>query len=316
MEEPGVIADIARGWVIRVSDPAFSDWDALTDWLAEDPAHVVAYNAAIDDEAWADALLATPQPRPIEATQVAPTRPLRGRILRRSGGVLAVGLAVLASMGGWLALGGTVRDITTAPGERRTLALADGSSVVLNGATHVRIGAREAELLGGEALFQIRHDAARPFVVRAGATRLVDAGTVFNVVAAGKALDVAVAQGVVLYRAGASDIRLDAGKALSRVDDDAEPVLRTTEPQAVGSWSSGFLQYTAAPLAQIAADLSRNLGAPVRVGDGAGAQRFTGTLAITGTPDAVLARIAPLLGVRFVKDGAGWRMMSRDGAAR
>ncbi|PMU97821.1 iron dicitrate transport regulator FecR, partial [Pseudomonas sp. GP01-A4] len=46
MDAPGVIADVARGWAIRVSDPAFSDWDGLTDWLAEDPAHVVAYNEA------------------------------------------------------------------------------------------------------------------------------------------------------------------------------------------------------------------------------------------------------------------------------
>ncbi|MBP2276076.1 FecR family protein [Sphingomonas sp. PL20] len=316
MDAPGVIADVARGWAIRVSDPAFSDWDGLTDWLAEDPAHVVAYNEAIDDEAWADSLFASPQPRPIAFARVAQDRRTRARLLRRGGGALAVAVALLAGVGGWLTLGGNGQDVTTAAGERRTLALADGSSVVLNGATHIKIGTREAELLGGEALFQIRHDAAHPFVVRAGAARLVDAGTVFNVIAAGAALDVAVAQGAVLYHAGARDIRLDAGKALSSAADGAEPVLRATDPETVGSWNAGFLHYTAAPLAQIATDLARNLGEPVRVGEDARAQRFTGTLAITGTPDAVLAKTGPLLGVRFVKDGVGWRMVSRDGTAR
>ena len=42
---------------VRVGDPAFDDWDALTRWLEAHPAHLAAYEAAIADEEWAEAAL-------------------------------------------------------------------------------------------------------------------------------------------------------------------------------------------------------------------------------------------------------------------
>src|SRR3546814_3421778 len=35
----------ASDWLIRQRDPAFADWDAFADWLAEDPAHGDTYDA-------------------------------------------------------------------------------------------------------------------------------------------------------------------------------------------------------------------------------------------------------------------------------
>ncbi|WP_204309887.1 FecR family protein, partial [Klebsiella michiganensis] len=70
----------------------------------------------------------------------------------------------------------------TAAGERREVALTDGSKMILNGDTRVAmIDARHAELIEGEALFEVRHDAAHPFIVKTGDVTLEDAGTVFNV---------------------------------------------------------------------------------------------------------------------------------------
>jgi ferric-dicitrate binding protein FerR (iron transport regulator) len=55
--------EMARRWAIRVGDPAFADWDALTGWLEADPAHLAAYQAVVDGEDWAAAALArTPKP--------------------------------------------------------------------------------------------------------------------------------------------------------------------------------------------------------------------------------------------------------------
>lgn len=48
---------IAQRWAIRVGDPAFDDWEALTAWLEADPAHLAAYEAAVDGELWADRAL-------------------------------------------------------------------------------------------------------------------------------------------------------------------------------------------------------------------------------------------------------------------
>ncbi len=76
------------------------------------------------------------------------------------------------------------RMFATRAGERTTVTLADGSTVALNGATRLRIvyaeGQRRAELLAGQAFFDVRHDVARPFVVRAGASETRVLGTAFD----------------------------------------------------------------------------------------------------------------------------------------
>src|SRR5690606_22585823 len=110
-------------------------------------------------------------------------------------------------------------EIETGPGEHRALALADGSRVILNGETRIGYdpkGSRRVTLAYGEALFEIRHDESDPFVVIAGDTRLVDAGTVFNVVHNSSTLEVGVAEGAVIYEGGKGKVRLNPGDVLSR----------------------------------------------------------------------------------------------------
>lgn len=64
----------------------------------------------------------------------------------------------------------------TAVDERRTIALPDGSSMVLNTGTQLllryRPSSRDVVLLRGEATFKAEPDAARPFLVFAGVRRL------------------------------------------------------------------------------------------------------------------------------------------------
>lgn len=78
----------------------------------------------------------------------------------------------------------STRMFATRAGERTTVTLADGSTVSLNGATRLRVvygdGQRRAELLAGQAFFDVRHDGARPFVVRAGASETRVLGTAFD----------------------------------------------------------------------------------------------------------------------------------------
>jgi transmembrane sensor len=305
------VSEAARLWAIRVQDPSFDDWDGFTAWLESDAGHLAAYEAALESDAWAAELFATPPAPPV----VTPRRPRRWQF---AGGAIAAAIAVV---GGWVVLDrdASPQQIATAPREHRTIDLADGSRVVLNGDTRLRIDPdtpRQVELAQGEALFEVRHDTRDPFVVVAGGTRLVDAGTVFNVVRDGGAIDVAVAHGAVIYEPGPRAIRLDAGDALSRSGPAAKPVVRRASPQAIGGWQSGELQYDNAPLDQVARDLARNLGRPIRVGGAAERLRFTGTLMVQGPPDEVLARAGPLLGVRFTSNEQEWTMTPGNGARR
>jgi ferric-dicitrate binding protein FerR (iron transport regulator) len=74
---------------------------------------------------------------------------------------------------------------TTALGEQRSLALADGSTVQLNSLSQVRIRYTEHQrtvyLVEGQALFQVAKDTARPFVVYSDQTRVRAVGTQFDV---------------------------------------------------------------------------------------------------------------------------------------
>jgi len=310
-------AEAARLWVIRVQDSSFDDWDSLADWLAGGPDRLAAYEAALDDDSWAAELF---RYQPVE-TDARPsalpdphTQPRPRRRWYATGGAIAAALVAAVT---FTMLRDDSMQIVTAPGEHRTVPLADGSQVILNGGTEIAIdpdAPREIRLARGEALFQIRHDERNPFVVIADRTRLVDAGTVFNVASEDGALDVAVAEGAVIYEPEHEGITLAAGDALSRATAGARPTLHKASPQAVGSWKSGRLQYSDAHLDRIARDLGRNLGRKIHPAGGAGHIRFTGTLDVNGTADEVLARAGPLLGVNFVADGDSWRMTPAHGA--
>ncbi len=315
----------ARLWAIRVRAPEFADWDGFTDWLEADPAHNRAYEAALDEMEDADALFdAPPAPQPawspgapaVAAAPAAAPRTARWRVP-----AVAAGVAILAVGGSWIALD---RDdpvvYATGPGERRSIDLADGSRVILNGGTRLTIDhgdPRAVVMAGGEALFVVRHDAANPFVVTtADGTRLVDIGTVFNVVAEDSALDVAVAEGAVIYEGKGGDMRLDAGEMLVRAPGSDRPVKRRVAPATIGAWRTGYLQFTDAPLSDVARQLSRNLGAPVAVSPELSERRFTGTVMLDGDAAAVMERVGPLAGVSVKPDGSGWRMAPPDGARR
>lgn len=305
------IQEAARLWAIRVQQPAFDDWTGFTEWLERDPAHLAAYDTVLDDEAWAEALLST-------APAVKPeAQPVRRWWLASS----AAAAAVVAALGGWAVLDrdAPAQQIATAPGEHRTIELADGSRLALNGATRVTIDPdtpRHVVLEQGEARFDVRHDASDPFVVLSGGARLVDAGTVFNVVQDGDALEVSVAEGAVIYQPGPDEVRLAPGDTLKRPGRGAKPMLAKASPQAIGSWATGELYYDNPALDQVARDLTRSIGRPVRTAGGARRIRFTGTLVLRGTAEEVVARAGPLLGVTFVVDGEGWTMSPAHGPPR
>lgn len=59
---PSELIEAARLWAMRVADPAFDDWDGLTRWLESSPAHLAAYEAAVENDEWAKAVLAQENP--------------------------------------------------------------------------------------------------------------------------------------------------------------------------------------------------------------------------------------------------------------
>lgn len=321
-EETTDLMDTARLWMVRASDSNFAQWDDLTEWLEADPAHLAAYEAALEEQSWVDDLLNQPDAASVLYQDDVTDEPEQPQVSRArrwwlGGGALAASLAAVAVLT-LQPFTSQMIEVQTGPGEHRTITLADGSRVILNGDTRVSYdpeSGRHAELAYGEALFEIEHDESRPFVVMAGDTRLVDAGTVFNVVRDDAALEVGVAEGAVIYEGVKGSVRLNPGDVLTQVAR-GEVRLSRADPGSVGSWNEGVLHFQNAPLTKVANDLTRALGKPVRAGADVGGLRYTGTLAVDGPPDQVVARAAPLLGVAIRDNGKNWEMTLPDGASR
>ena len=73
---------------------------------------------------------------------------------------------------------------TTAVGETRQIKLNDGTTVTLNTASSIGVSfsprSREVRLIRGEAIFNVVHDASRPFYVSAGRREFEGPGARFN----------------------------------------------------------------------------------------------------------------------------------------
>lgn len=92
-------------------------------------------------------------------------------------------------------------DFVTGVGEHSNVLLEDGSSIILNTDSHVRIDysgdLRLVRLLRGEATFIVAKIPSRPFAVYAGGGMVWAVGTAFNVRHTSDLVDVTITEGVV-----------------------------------------------------------------------------------------------------------------------
>ena len=295
----------AIDWIIRQRDPAFADWDGFADWLAADAGHASTYDAlaALDQD-----LEALPPETP-PSVVIYPAEPRRPSRRVWFGGAIAAALLAAVTLPN-LGLFGDANRIETAAGEHRTVELADGSKIEINGASVVTLDKdrpRFARLESGEAMFHVVHREKDPFVVEAGASRIVDLGTAFNVVRAGRQTSVAVSEGVVLYNPDREKVRVAAGQAIDAGDNDAKPpTVRAIDVANVGGWRTGLLVYSDAPLTVVAEDLKRTAGIEVSIAPEAVGQSFRGALIVDKDRGRTVADLAALSGTRAEKRGDGW----------
>jgi transmembrane sensor len=310
------IEEEAIGWVVRLRDAGPDDWETFTAWLEADPAHAAAYEEMALADADLDALRPS-APTPSAPAWLAPEAPARRRWATRRtflGGAIAAALVGMIGYGA-LAPDGSVYGVETRAGERRTVALADGSRVELNGGTRLMLDRdrpRFARIDHGEALFTIVHDPADPFEVAAGDDLLRDVGTIFNVEREQDLLEVGVAEGAVLFNPDGEAVALDPGTGLRRRAGRPLELLRR-EPDAVTGWREGRLSYASATIGEVATDLGRNLGVPVTAGPDVAQRTFTGIIMLDRDPASAIDRAARVLGVGAQRAGEGWTLKNGAG---
>lgn len=300
----------AYAWAIRTSDPTFDDWAGFQIWLAADPANAERYDAILLSVEQAAASIST-QPR--APAQMAVARPSASR---RRGALPMVGAGVAAALIGAVGLSlwnGRPQEyaVVTPAGETRAIQLADGSRVTLAGGSRLQLDRaepRSVTIETGTALFQVKHDARSPFVVRATGMKIVDLGTVFDVTHEAGVTRVTVGEGEVMVDPTGPAVRLTPGQGVRL---EAGRLRRQQIVAAdVGRWRDGVLSFDDATLGEVAAALSRTLKHPVTVTPAVSGIRFQGTLEaarIAHNPQ-LLGR---LLGVRVIQAEAGWRLEPR-----
>lgn len=204
-----------------------------------------------------------------------------------------------------------MRTLSTRPGERAELRLADGTRITLAPASTIRYpGAARARLrdvtLQGEAFFSVAHDAAEPFLVYANGAVIRDVGTTFDVRAypGDSGTRVVVTEGrVALQTPGASSAPheariLEAGE-LGRVDERGMVGVHRVDPQRYTAWVQGRLVFDESPIAEVAGQVARWYGTPVVIGDSSLASRdFTGTFEDGESLPDVLAVVAAAVHAR------------------
>jgi transmembrane sensor len=319
--QEGIQAE-AIEWHVRLQAGGTEDWEAFIRWLEADPAHSAAYDRVkfADAAIHPDMMPAMGSPEAANDEEDASAQPsgARGRI-----GLWATALATAAAIVAilvalpWLTAGPSRHEVATAAGERRNVDLGDGTSVVLNGSTRLildRDDSRYAELVAGEATFTVRHDEARPFLVAAGDHRVLDAGTIFNLVRDPNRFSVEVVEGAVVYDPGGTAVPLAVGQTLL-VRSGARPVLGRREPEDMTGWQRGRLSYGSVPLETVASDLSRNLGTEVRLDPDVAAMPFTGSIQVDGDA-ATLSTLASTLGLQARRIGSGWLIEPQPRATR
>lgn len=289
--------DAAR-WVARRLDSPDADDGAFEAWASADPAHATAYQRlwnTTQDPALTEALT--------RGVDVRARQSRRG-VKRAFVGGLSLAACAVAAMLIWPELQlSMVRaaSFETASGQHRTIALADGTRVTLDGATRleVRLGAhrRRVKLVRGEAFFDVAHDAARPFIVSApeGSARVL--GTAFDLERGGDRLELSVHRGRVrlaptglIHRSA----ELTVGQRAFAIDGRLSAT-RQFDP-AADDWRSGWLETDGITLERLVERLNRGSGRPITIEDHTlGRQRVAGRFRLD-QPDALVRNLAMMHG--------------------
>lgn len=301
----------AAAWFarLRADDATEEDRARFRRWLEADPRHREAYTGFerfwsatgryAADDAVAEQVRAA-ETEAVRAPPEAPRRRVPRRAMRAMQGAAAACVVAVSAVFLWQPIQEFRGIYGTALGEQRSIPLADGSRVMLNTDTRIRVAysetARTVHLESGQAYFRVAKNPARPFYVETGSGSVRAVGTEFEVYEHGGQVVVTVIEGSVAVserRAGDGNaaaesappartdggpaapaapraeklleaherIALAPGRALRKVPVDPVPLKRSV------AWTSGRLVFDDEPLADAVAEVNRYSRQRVLIGD-------------------------------------------------
>ncbi|KAB0489295.1 FecR family protein [Pseudomonas psychrophila] len=302
-DNPNPIWETALDWLLLIQenphDPELTE--RLNNWRASAPEHDAAYRKAL--KVWSLSGEALTLPAEAAPAPRAPRPP--PRLSRRKRAL--VGAAVAASallMWGpdWQAM---QADYRSPAAEHRTVALSDGSQMLLDSNTLADIQfnpeQREVTLLRGQAFFSVKPDADRAFYVNAGDVRVRVTGTAFAVSLGENGVDVSVESGTVAVQtpqASASAMHLlGHGDQLHFTANDRHTRIVQLPIEQIAPWRQWQLVAVDQSLDDVIMQLRRYQPGLILLTDKAlGQRRITAALNLRDPKSALQAAIVPLGG--------------------
>jgi len=298
----------ATDWFIRLLQNESDDVHAqCQNWRAADPANDAAFHKA--EAAWSAAILPGEKLAFLEKAELevhlrAMERRKRSMRNTRRLGTLALVLFAVLGAGIWLLRPNVLEDLNadfvTARGERRTVILADGTSVLMDADSAIAIAffsdERKVTLIRGVASFDVAH-ASTPFRVVGGGGVVTALGTRFDVRLSG-------GEGVVI---------LERGKVSVDRQNTSEPVflspgeqvhynasaISKVEPvdlETALAWQHGRFVFYRARLSDVIAEIQRyRPGRIIVASDSLASQLVTGSFMLDNA-EASLASLQASVG--------------------
>jgi transmembrane sensor len=299
----------ALAWLSLLHDqPGSADQATFSQWLQADPAHAEAYAQA--QVLWELSevparTLANEDALALQGYLNAMDR-TRPSSVRRWSGMLAMAacLLLMVSLGaGWQPMrwvDDLGADYVSAPGQIRTVTLADQSQVTLDTDSAIAVdfshGERHVQLRRGAGFFSVTHT-GEPFVVDAEQGQARVLGTQFEVRLQPLGAQVTVLSGRVGVTADkhAEQQILTAGQQVAYGKGTAQK-LHAVDSEAQLAWRQGWLNYYKATLAEVVEDMRRYYpGRIVLLDDELAKRRVSGSFP-SKDPVAVLRSLQGVMG--------------------
>ncbi|HTI93806.1 MAG TPA: FecR domain-containing protein [Puia sp.] len=201
----------------------------------------------------------------------------------------------------------------TADNEQRKIALPDGSTVVIDPNTLLRVaadynnkGGRTVSLAAGQASFEVSHQAQVPFQVDMDAVSVKDIGTSFTIHRTKEKIEVRVTSGKVAFIKKENGESRELAAGSSMVFYVLEKRFGEVETADSAGGSDGSRRYVDAPLKEVIAALERSSGKKITPGDGVtGQERLT--IDIRGeSVENSLKIICASLDLEYIEDNGGY----------
>ena len=334
--------EIAATWCTRIAEGPLTvdERGAFQAWLDSDPEYpalferTVAAWEALEDQAGEPELIIMRGAALDSVRRANRRRWTRSSAAWRPLAAIAACLLLFIAAGLWWQFSPTAYE--TGIGERRVVALEDGSSLSLDAATRVdvryRSDRRELWLRRGRAKFSVARDPLRPFSVRAGDRMIVATGTQFSVEALPGQVRVVLYEGhvSVLDMAGPAprplvvDVgsnRVSAERALQPgrelVASTSAPVARLAQAGSAPSlaWEGGLLQFNDEPLGVAVERMNRYSAVKLRVGDPAASDTAISGQFVGGDVAAFVQGVTAIFPVRAAREGEGEIVLRARGPA-